>query len=69
MHLAWLTDIHLNFLMPEELQEFYSELARVDADAWLISGDIGEAPTVGELLIDLHRASMFAALTLSRRTS
>ena len=44
--LAWLTDIHLNFLSPERLHEFCSELADSEADAFVITGDISEAPTL-----------------------
>lgn len=47
MHrLAWMTDIHLNFLRPPEVDAFLDTLAGVDADAFLVSGDIGEAPDV-----------------------
>jgi predicted phosphodiesterase len=44
--LAWVTDIHLNFLQPPRLEAFYSTLANAPADALLLSGDIGEAPDV-----------------------
>jgi 3',5'-cyclic-AMP phosphodiesterase len=44
--LAWLTDIHLNFLRPPALEAFIESLARAGADAFLIGGDIGEAPDV-----------------------
>jgi hypothetical protein len=42
-HLAWLTDIHLNFLAPEGVAAFIRELARLECDGFLLSGDIGEA--------------------------
>lgn len=54
MRLAWLTDIHLNFLNKVQLSEFIAELAGTGVDAYLISGDIGEAPTVEEFLRALH---------------
>ncbi len=54
MRLAWLTDIHLNFLDPAQLTEFIAELAGAEVDAYLISGDIGEAPTVEDFLRTLH---------------
>jgi predicted phosphohydrolase len=46
LRLAWLTDIHLNFLEPEQLEGFCAELRDSEADAFLISGDISEAPTL-----------------------
>jgi hypothetical protein len=42
--LAWLTDIHLNFLLQAELHAFFASLPR--ADAFAITGDIGEAHDV-----------------------
>src|SRR5436305_186175 len=42
--LAWLTDIHLNFLRPAELKTFFDSLPQ--ADAFVITGDIGEAHDV-----------------------
>jgi hypothetical protein len=45
-HLAWLTDIHLNFLDPPDVDAFFASLAQTRADAFLIGGDIGEAPDV-----------------------
>jgi 3',5'-cyclic-AMP phosphodiesterase len=44
--LAWLTDIHLNFLRPPAFDAFLASLATTAADAFLIGGDIGEAPNV-----------------------
>lgn len=46
MKLAWLTDIHFNFLRPPALEAFLESLAETEADAFLIGGDIGEAPDV-----------------------
>jgi Icc protein len=45
-HLAWLTDIHLNFLRPPALEAFFDVLAETGADAFAISGDIGESHDV-----------------------
>ncbi len=42
--LAWLTDIHLNFLRRGKLKTFLASLP--EADAFAITGDIGEAHTV-----------------------
>jgi len=41
--LAWVTDIHLNFLEPEPLEAFLSMLEKRFWDALLITGDIAEA--------------------------
>jgi Icc protein len=46
MRLAWLTDIHLNFLRPDAVAAFVRSLAAVEADAFVVSGDIGEAHDV-----------------------
>lgn len=43
MRLAWLTDLHLNFLDPPRLRRFLDRLAATEADAWLLGGDLGEA--------------------------
>src|SRR4051812_20522338 len=42
--LAWLTDIHLNFLRQAGLDAFFASLP--DADAYAITGDFGEAHDV-----------------------
>jgi 3',5'-cyclic-AMP phosphodiesterase len=56
LRLAWLTDIHLNFLDEESVQAFFRSLADVPADAFLLTGDIGEAPNVARLLNELDSA-------------
>jgi 3',5'-cyclic AMP phosphodiesterase CpdA len=53
MKLAWLTDIHLNFVHPERLEAFFENLSATAPDAVVISGDIGEAPDVAWRLRDL----------------
>jgi Icc protein len=54
MRLAWLTDIHLNFLGARQLERFLKLLNESDADRLLITGDIGESAS----LVDyLHRLS------------
>jgi len=50
MKLAWLTDIHLNFLRPPALDGFLDTLADTESDTIVISGDIGEADDVTEYL-------------------
>src|SRR5687767_13449612 len=41
--LAWLTDIHLNFLPPPEVERFLDELQCAQPDAILLGGDIAES--------------------------
>jgi len=50
MMLGWLSDIHLNFLSKEQLQAFLHEHSATAVDAWLVSGDIAEAPTLSHYL-------------------
>jgi predicted phosphohydrolase len=49
-HYAWLTDIHLNFVAPDAVEEFVHTLAELPADGFLLTGDIGEAPDVLQYL-------------------
>lgn len=56
MKLAWLTDIHLNFLDPSDIEVFHQSLGDLDADAVLLSGDIGEAPDLALHLNALDNA-------------
>lgn len=51
---AWVTDIHLNFLEADERSMFVEHLASQNADALLISGDIGEANSVERYLIEME---------------
>ncbi len=55
--LAWLTDIHLNFLNATQQDEFFAATAKIKADALLVGGDIGEAPNVVGLLQRLDDAA------------
>jgi predicted MPP superfamily phosphohydrolase len=48
--IAWLTDIHLNFLQAAQVDAFLDRLSRVEPDAILIGGDIAEAPDVVDYL-------------------
>ena len=50
MRLAWLTDIHLNFLDPPGVAAFLRTVAEVPADAVLLSGDVGESDDVARHL-------------------
>ncbi len=53
--IAWVTDIHLNFLSQERVGSFIHGIARSHPDALLVGGDIGEAPNVGAYLSLLER--------------
>ena len=53
MKLAWLTDIHLNFVPSQVLASFFENLSAATPDAVVISGDIGEAHDVAWRLRDL----------------
>jgi 3',5'-cyclic AMP phosphodiesterase CpdA len=57
MRLAWLTDIHLNFLTEPKVEEFAHLLRAAHADAALVTGDIAEAPTLEASLRTLARHS------------
>jgi Icc protein len=53
LKLGWLSDLHLNFLDAPGRRRFMEELAARTEDAWLFSGDLGEAPTVVAYLEEL----------------
>ena len=55
-HLTWLTDIHLNFLDAPARQDFYDRVAQAGGDGLIISGDIGEAPSLEPLLKEMQQA-------------
>lgn len=46
MRVAWSSDIHLNFLAEADQDAFLARVNRLELDAWLVSGDISEAPTL-----------------------
>ena len=54
MRLAWLTDIHLNFVGADRLWELMVAVER-SADIVAISGDIAESPSVSEYLAKMAR--------------
>ncbi|MCK4869846.1 MAG: metallophosphoesterase [Gammaproteobacteria bacterium] len=56
MKLAWLTDIHLNFLDKAGRDCFYHKIKDTKCDAVLISGDIAEAPSIVDIMQDMMRA-------------
>lgn len=55
MKALWLTDIHLEFLNDSSFTGFMAELRKENADAILISGDIAQAPTVEEFLLQMEQ--------------
>lgn len=56
MRLAWMTDIHLDFLESSKREAFFAALRAQASDGLLISGDIAEAPTLVAHLEDLAAA-------------
>ena len=56
MRLAWLTDLHLNFVSPRRIKAFIEEVAAEKPDAVLLGGDVGEAETVTGFLKRLAQA-------------
>jgi predicted MPP superfamily phosphohydrolase len=48
--IAWLTDIHLNFLNSQDRKKFYNSIDQAECDAILITGDIAEAPSICNIL-------------------
>ncbi len=44
--MAWATDIHLNFLGDDGIDRFCDTLSAEEPDAFVITGDISEAPTL-----------------------
>jgi predicted MPP superfamily phosphohydrolase len=53
MRLAWLTDIHLNFIDEVTRQKFYKKIVDTKCGGVLISGDIAEAPCLIDILNEM----------------
>jgi predicted MPP superfamily phosphohydrolase len=53
MRIAWLTDIHLNFLVPREIDLFISKVKKTNPDVVIITGDIGESHDFEEHLVKM----------------
>ena len=53
MKLTWITDIHLNFLDIKSRNKFYQEIVDAQCDAILLSGDIAEANSLQEILLEI----------------
>lgn len=50
MKAAWLTDIHLNFLKRDKIDDFLCVLSKESVECFLMSGDIGEADSIIDYL-------------------
>jgi len=57
MHIAWTTDIHLNFLHVKKRESFFDSILAGNPDAVFITGDIAEAPT-----LHLHLEEMVSSI-------
>ena len=53
MKLAWVTDIHLNFLEFADRKRFYKDIVATKSNAVLVSGDIAEATAVFGILEEM----------------
>ena len=51
--LAWLTDLHLNFLPYAQADEFLGQVESLEPDATLITGDISEARDLCRMLVHI----------------
>jgi Icc protein len=56
MQLAWLTDVHLNFVGLGDRKRLYSSIREARPDGVLLGGDIGEAPDLLEFLHEIERS-------------
>ena len=56
MKLAWLTDLHLNFIAPKERLAFYQTIVDTKIDAVLVSGDSAEAPSLCDIFLEMVHA-------------
>ncbi len=54
--LVWLTDVHLNFVPPEQRETLYRAVANRAPRGVLLGGDIGEAPSFAGLLEEFAAA-------------
>ena len=55
MKLAWVTDIHLNFLDPSERTRFCDRIKETQPDGVLVGGDIAKATTFESELRRMER--------------
>ena len=56
MHVAWATDIHLNFLEPRGRASFFQSIVNRQPDAVVVTGDIAEAPSLTGYLEEMYQA-------------
>jgi Icc-related predicted phosphoesterase len=54
MKIAWLSDIHLNFLDKDLRLKFHRTIVNADVELIIISGDIAEANSVSGMLIEMY---------------
>ena len=57
--LCWATDIHLDFLAPEQVEAFYDSLIEAQPDAVLLGGDIARADNLEAYLRHLDKRISF----------
>jgi len=55
MRLAWVTDVHLDFLSAGQTDRFFAEIAETGADGVVVGGDTALAASVGRLLKRMGR--------------
>ena len=57
--LAWLTDLHLNFLPYAQVDEFLGRMESLAVDGFVVTGDISEARDLGHMLrhVEEHLSS------------
>ena len=56
MRLAWITDVHLNFVKLDDRNRFYAAVRQAVPEAILLGGDIAEAPTFLGYLREMQHA-------------
>lgn len=56
MLLAWLTDIHFDFLEPPQVAQFLGSVRESGADAVMLTGDISESPHLIQRLAEMDAA-------------
>jgi Icc protein len=56
MRLAWLTDLHLNFLPYAQVDEFLARVAALEADAFVLTGDVSESHDLAPMLSHVDEA-------------
>lgn len=57
MKMAWFTDIHLDHLESKDIEIFLRQIADIDADIFVISGDIANGNSCAKFLSDITDAA------------